>query len=162
MLPDDHDPPPPAAPLRDALASLGLPPGLVVPAVETSRRCDSRLWLLDNSSRMSIRDGRVAVVARAGGGDRRAGRDPLAKAREGGAFGAGGGIERVDGVSRWKELQECVAFHSRIAGRCWIPTRFWMVNDPAKASATWKTFPELQARSRRFGICLTDKENVGK
>ena len=68
---------------------------------------DSRLWLIDNSSSMKERDSHLV-----GGSVKR--------------------IEKTNSATRWQELQECVAFHAKMAARCWMPTKFWLANDPGR------------------------------
>ena len=73
--------------LRDSLASLGLPHGLLAPVLRNYDRCDSRLWVLDNSARMKVRRRPVRPVGRdvrrppsarpPGGRPVRSHRDPL-------------------------------------------------------------------------------------
>jgi len=60
-------------------------------------------------------------------------------------------IERLDYVTRWEELKEVVAFHAKWAARCWIPTKYWLVNDPAGGGA---------AASQKFGLCWSAREDV--
>lgn len=108
------------AALREALASMNLPPALLSSVFQSYLACDSRIWLVDNSSRMKVRDSHVG----------RNGRER-------------GTVERVDGASRWEELRECVSFHSKMASRCWIPTRFWLVNDPAAYKGEWRHSDKL-------------------
>jgi len=68
-----------------------------------------------------------------------------------------GSIQRVDDVTRWEELKECVSFHADMASRCWIPTRYWLVNDPAKS-------PSGGAKARdvgqQFHLCTGSKKDV--
>ena len=73
------------APLREFLKGEGLPPGLLESVVQSYESLDSRLWLLDNSSAMKVRDSHVARSSR------------QAKL---------GVIERLDNVSRWEELYQ--------------------------------------------------------
>ena len=80
--------------LRDYLGRLGLPLGLLPAVSRIYQECESRFWLIDNSSEMSsVMDGHVG---KKGSGKKE------------------GGIKRVDGVSRWEELRECVAFHTKV------------------------------------------------
>ena len=74
------------APLREFLNSVGLPSGLLESVLQSYESLDSRLWLLDNSSAMKVRDSHVARSSR---------RTKLV-----------GAIERMDNVSRWEELYE--------------------------------------------------------
>jgi len=106
------------AALGECLASLNLPSGLLSSVYQTYLTCDSRVWLLDNSSRMQVRDSHISINCN---GNTR------------------GAIERFDGGTRWEELKECVAFHTRMAYECWIPTKYWLVNDPlAFNSEEWR------------------------
>ena len=98
----------PKSALRECLASLALPPGLLSSVLQSYTHCDSRLMLIDNSSAMKVRDSHVGRVVN--------------KRGTGGAV-----LESVDNVTRWEELQECVAFHCGMASKCWIPTKFWLI-----------------------------------
>ena len=120
------------APLRDSLAALSLPPGLLSAVATIYRSCDLRLWLLDNSARMKIRDGRVA---------------------ECGGSGEGGSITCVGDVTRWEELHECVAFHTQLAARCWLPTKSWLVNDPKARDGKWQP-------SESFCLCWGSQKTL--
>ncbi|KAL7527561.1 hypothetical protein ACHAXR_002014, partial [Thalassiosira sp. AJA248-18] len=111
------------AALRESLASLGLPSGLLSSVLQSYQSCDSRLWLIDNSAFMKVRDSHV------------------------GRGGSDGIIERVDNVSRWQELQEAVAFHAKISSRCWMPTKYWLVN-------------EQSGQSKKFNLCWSTPKDV--
>lgn len=100
---------------RDCLSSLGLPAPLLPSVLRAYDECDSRLWLLDNSSMMRVRD---SHVGRCTGGS--PGSGPTSETIR---------VDRCDNASRWEELQETVAFHARMASRCWIPTKYWLVNE---------------------------------
>ena len=77
------------APLREFLNGVGLPSGLLESVLQSYESLDSRLWLLDNSSAMKVRDSHVARSSR--------------RTKLGTNVGA---IERMDNVSRWEELYE--------------------------------------------------------
>jgi hypothetical protein len=81
------------------VASLGLPRGLESTFEGNLSSCDVRLVLIDNCASMLTRDAH----------------------RIGGHWGA---IQRLDGATRWEEMQDCVAFCADMASRCWIPTKF--------------------------------------
>lgn len=86
---------------------------------------DSRLWLIDNSASMKVQDSHLI----------------------------GGSLERIqktNNATRWQELQECVAFHAKMAARCWIPTKFWLVN-PTTANNT-STGPSSSSQ-QKFSLC---------
>jgi len=122
---------PSKAALGECLASLNLPPGLLSSVYQTYLNCDSRVWLLDNSSRMQVRDSHIN--------------------RNGCTRGA---IERVDGGSRWEELKECVTFHTKMASECWIPTKYWLVNDPFMFhSEEWR-------QSKKMPLCRGAPKDV--
>ena len=75
--------------LREFLNGVGLPSGLLESVLQSYESLDSRLWLLDNSSAMKVRDSHVARSSR--------------RTKLGSNDGA---IERLDNVSRWEELYE--------------------------------------------------------
>ena len=45
-------------------------------------------------------------------------------------------------------LQQCIQFHAKMAARCWIPTRFWLVNNPG------------ENLSEKFGLCWGDPKKL--
>lgn len=135
------DPPPSSfsssskAALRDSLASLGLPPGLLASVYESYKSTDSRLWLVDNSSRMKIRDSHVARKKKRG--------SVLERSIDEG----GDAVERIDGVTRWEEARDCVLFHSHMASKCWIPTKICLVNDDgSRRGDEWRA-------GREYNLC---------
>ena len=77
------------APLREFLNGVGLPSGLLESVLQSYESLDSRLWLLDNSSAMKVRDSHVTRSSH--------------RTKLGSNDGA---IERLDNVSRWEELYE--------------------------------------------------------
>ena len=87
--------------------ALRLPTGFLKSIVKAYKSIDSRLWLMENSSSMKTRDGHRAKI------------DAQLKH-----------IKREDGHSRWAELTQTVDFHVKMSARCFIPTKFWLVNDP--------------------------------
>lgn len=97
------------AALGKCLASMGLPAGVLSSVYQSYLACDSRLWLIDDSSMMKIKDSHVGF----GGKER-------------------GTIERIDNVTRWIELKEYVSFHTLMTSKCWVPTTIWFLNDRRK------------------------------
>lgn len=102
-----------------------MPKGFASTVYRNYKACESRMWLLDNSRSMSERDSHLI----------------------------GGSLETIrkgDAVARWEDLVECVAFHAKMAARCWIPTKFFLLNDPGPGA------------SRKFALCWKGKEDVKK
>jgi hypothetical protein len=93
--------------LRHYVDGLRLPTGFLTAILQAYKSIDSRLWLMENSSSMKICDRYRAKID--------------SKLEH---------IEREDGYSRWIELVQTVDFHVKMSARCWIPTKFWLVNDP--------------------------------
>ena len=86
---------------------------------------DARLWVVENSYAMQKKDAKLLKAT--------------------------ANFERIvhkEGVTRWEELSQCIDFHSKMAARCWIPTKFWLVNDPGG------NMP------KRFGLCWGGPEGV--
>eukprot|EP00804_Cyclotella_cryptica_P021350 CCRYP_001600-RA/>CCRYP_001600-RA protein AED:0.03 eAED:0.03 QI:100/1/1/1/1/1/2/193/510 len=106
------------------LASLGIPRGLESTFEGNLSSCDLRLMLIDNSSSMLTRDAH----------------------RIGGRWDA---IQRIDGATRWEEMQDCVAFCADMASRCWMPTKFCLVNDPGSNSTPQK-----------FSLCCNSQASI--
>mmetsp|Transcript_11546 Transcript_11546/g.28447 ORF Transcript_11546/g.28447 Transcript_11546/m.28447 type:complete len:1057 (-) Transcript_11546:58-3228(-) len=124
--------------IKQYLKDLGLPAGLFSTVYQNCKLCDHRLWLVDNSSFMTVRDAHCI------GGDMER-------------------IQKTNGVTRWHELQECVAFHAKMASRCWIPTKFWLVNDPKcaavelsqKSSLCWTIPKDISSEMSRLRTIMT-------
>ena len=95
----------PKAAFRECLTELNLPSGLLSSVLDAYKSCDSRLWLLDNSSAMKVRDSHVVRGLNKTGS------------------GATMIVESMDNVTRWEELYETVTFHAKMAAHCWIPTK---------------------------------------
>jgi len=90
--------------------ALRLPAGFLASIIKAYKSTDSRLWLMDNTSSMKIRDSNRAKI------------DANLK------------HIKKDGVrSRWTELSQTVDFHVKMSARCFIPTKFWLVNDPGSS-----------------------------
>lgn len=119
--------------LREHLLSLSLPPGLLSSVFGSYRSCHSRVWLLDNSVRMKTRDCHIA----------RSQRSSIEADRRGGD------------ATRWDELKDCVLFHANMSSKCWIPTKFFLVNDPSSSSND-----EEWHRGRKFTICSARPRDV--
>ena len=86
---------------------------------------DARLWIIENSNAMTKRDSKLLKA--------------IANFER---------IECKEGVSRWAELSQCINFHSKMSARCWIPTKYWFVNDPP------------DGLPKRFGLCWGSKDDV--
>ena len=99
--------------IKDYLSTLNLPPGIFSSVLQSYNITDSRLYLLDNSTSMKIRDSHLATNNTNG---RRSSRT-LDCTKQ---------IECVDNVTRWNELSECILFHAKMASKCWIPTKYWL------------------------------------
>lgn len=96
---------PPAFSLEEVqyLKSQGFSMGMIR-ALHTQRHSfPLRVWILDNSSAMAIRDAHLL---------------------------RGGGHSQMDHVTRWEELRDGVAFHADLAARFLLPTRFALLNAP--------------------------------
>ena len=99
--------------IKEYLSTLKLPPGIFSSVLQSYNITDSRLYLLDNSTSMKIRDSHLATNNTNG---RRSSRT-LDSTKQ---------IECVDNVTRWDELSECILFHAKMASKCWIPTKYWL------------------------------------
>ena len=62
-----------------------------------------RVWILDNSSAMSVRDAHIV---------------------------RGSQLQSINHVSRWEELKDCLVFHTELTARFQLPTRFSLLNVP--------------------------------
>lgn len=93
--------------LHHYAVNLRLPTGFITSIIDEYNSIDSRLWVMENSSSMRTKDAHRAKID-----------SKLEK------------IIREDGHSRWAELTQIVDFHVKMSARCWIPTKFWLVNDP--------------------------------
>jgi len=93
--------------LRHYIDSLQLPPGSFSTVLKCYESIDSRKWLIENSASMKVRDAHCMKVG--------------SKMEY---------IESDDDVTRWHEFTQCFDFHVKMSARCWIPTEFWLVNDP--------------------------------
>ena len=96
--------------LQHYLTALRLPIGFLPSIITSYKSIDSRLWLMENTSSMKILDSHRAKT------------DTKLKY-----------IEKEGGHSRWTELSQTVDFHIKMSARCFIPTKFWLVNDPGSA-----------------------------
>ena len=65
-----------------------------------------------------------------------------------------GVIKIVDNVTRWEELQESVSFHCKMASKCWIPTKFWLVNKDRAAGRG--------DASLKFSVCWGSPDDLPK
>lgn len=62
-----------------------------------------RIWILDNSSAMTVRDAHIV---------------------------RGNQLQSIDNVTRWEELKDCLYFHTDLTARFMLPTRFSLLNAP--------------------------------
>ena len=116
------------AAVQELLASLKLPRRLLPPVMERYNSCNLTIWLLDNSSRMKVCDSNIV------------------KHIDG--YDAGMKITRINNVSRWHELRDCMTFHSHMASKCFIRTNYWLVNDDNNGDGT------------KFMLCCGNPEDV--
>ena len=93
--------------LLNYIEYLGLPMGMFRAVNKMYQAMDCRVWIIDNSYAMSETDSHLIRS------------DPEFRR-----------IEKQDGVSRWAELSQCVEFHTKMASRVWMPTRFLFLNEP--------------------------------
>jgi len=117
----------PQTALGKCFEELGLPSALLSAVMVNYQSCDSHLVVIDNSSLMEARDGHV------------------------GRKGSDGSTKRVDKLTRWEELQEAMSFDCKLASKCWIPTKFWLLNEPSGVMA---------GNSKTFSLCWTKPEDV--
>ena len=96
--------------LHHYLSALRLPTGFLTSIIKAYKSIDSRLWLMENTSSMKILDSHRAKT------------DSKLKY-----------IKNEGGHSRWTELSQTVDFHIKMSARCFIPTKFWLVNDPGSS-----------------------------
>lgn len=119
---------------RDYLGAICLPSALLSSVLECYQSSSSRVWLLDNSSSMRVRDSHI------------------------GRGKSGGTIERFDDVRRWEELQDCVAFHSKMASRVWLPSKYWLVNYSGQTenlSLCWGTTKDIPSEMSQIKKVMT-------
>ena len=112
--------------LRHYTDSLQLPAASFESVVKCYESIDSRKWLIQNSASMKIQDSHCLKI--------------------------GPNLDYIgsdDEVSRWEELSKCSNFHVKMSARCWIPTEFWLVNDPG---------PDVG--NQRFSVACGSKEDV--
>ncbi|KAL3783342.1 hypothetical protein HJC23_011106 [Cyclotella cryptica] len=111
-------------PLKNYLDHLNLPLGILPAVSDTYKAMNFRIVLIDNSSSMSTIDSHLMKA------DCNFER-----------------IEKTDKVSRWNELSQCIKFHAKMAARCWIPTKFRLVN-------------EHEGMPKELGICWGKPEDA--
>jgi hypothetical protein len=101
-------PPPVANPLHMTQEQLqylqcqGFPMGMIRALQVQKDFFPVRIWMLDNSSYMNVRDAHILR----------------------------GNYENLDHVTRWEELQDCVAYHADLAFRFSMPSRYALLNNP--------------------------------
>jgi hypothetical protein len=86
--------------LSHYLHKLGLPTGLHASIEEMYSAMESRIWIVDNSLGMNVRDCALLLAD-----------DDLTT------------IIKEEGHSRWSEQLQVVDFHMKMAARTWIPTK---------------------------------------
>jgi len=113
--------------LGNCLAELGLPSALLSTVMENYEACESHLVVIENSSLMKVRDSHVGRIRR------------------------DGSIKRVDNFTRWDELQEAMSINCKLAAKCWIPTKYWLLNKPTGVMA---------GNSKTFALCWDEPEDI--
>ena len=93
--------------LESFIDRLGLPHGCLSTIIDVYNQMDSRIFIIENSRSMNKRDSHLIKAS------------PNYDC-----------IEKKDGASRWSELAQCLDFHTKMAARCWLPTKYWLVNEP--------------------------------
>ena len=124
--------------LRHYIANLRLPIGYLISVMKVYDSIDSRLWLMENTSSMKIRDSHRAKIN--------------SKLKH---------IIKLDGHSRWAELTQVVDFHAKMSARCFLPTKFWLVNDPGQSvpqrfAVAWGTHEDVKME-RTIAINMMDR-----
>jgi len=109
------------ASIQEFLPTLRLPSGILSSVLECTNSCNSTLWLLDSASSMKVRDSRVVCSD---------------------------GMTSIDDVSHWRELRDCISFHTYMASKCWIRSHFWLINDDDRSS------------TRKFHLCCGSPNDV--
>ena len=109
------------ASIQEFLPTLRLPSGILLSVLECNNSCNSTIWLLDSSSSMKVRDSRVVCSD---------------------------GMTSIDEVSRWRELRDCISFHSYMASKCWIRSHFWLHNDDDRST------------TQKFHLCCGSPNDV--
>lgn len=85
----------------DFLQKQGFPSGMIQSISSQKHAFPLRVWILDNSHYMNVKDAHVMR----------------------------GNYQYFD-ATRWEELQDCVAYHAHFAATFALPVRFALVNDP--------------------------------
>ena len=91
------------------LRKEGFTRGLALAVGENIDAFPLRVWIIDNSSSMSVDDGHMYIFGDSVSND-----------------------VKVVKCTRWKEIQETVEYHARIAALLKAPTIFRLLNDPGK------------------------------
>jgi len=103
----------------DALRDQGFTTGLARSLFTNARTFPLRIWIIDNSGSMSTCDGHRLVETSSR-------KEPI----------------KMASCTRWREIQQTVEYHVRMAGLLRAPTTFRLLNDPG-----------LGAGHREFSIC---------
>jgi hypothetical protein len=83
------------------LQKQGYPPGMIRALAAQKQSFPLRVWILDNSLSMLVKDAHILR----------------------------GNYQNLD-ATRWEELQDCVAYHTLFSATFRLPVRFAMLNDP--------------------------------
>eukprot|EP00804_Cyclotella_cryptica_P022869 CCRYP_005075-RA/>CCRYP_005075-RA protein AED:0.02 eAED:0.02 QI:249/1/1/1/1/1/2/136/571 len=118
--------------LKVYIERLGLPPSCLSTITQVYKQMAARIWVIENSHAMKKKDSHLIIAAA-----------NLEK------------IERKDGVSRWSDLSQCIDFHTEMAAQCWIPSKYWLVNEPGgdspkRFSLGWGKGEEVRSESERI------------
>jgi hypothetical protein len=84
------------------LQSQGYSSGMIQAFLKQKASFPTRIWILDNSAAMNVRDAHIVR----------------------------GNFQNVD-ATRWEELQDCVAYHADLAARFGLATRYALLNRPS-------------------------------
>jgi hypothetical protein len=85
------------------LKSQGFSMGMIRAFHSQKESFPLRVWILDNSSAMSVRDAHIV---------------------------RGNQLQSINNVTRWEELKDCLFFHTELTARFLLPTRFSLLNAP--------------------------------
>lgn len=96
-------PPPMNAEQVQYLKNQGFSMGMIRAFHSQKESFPLRVWILDNSSAMNVRDAHIV---------------------------RGNQLQSINNVTRWEELKDCLLFHTELTARFLLPTRFSLVNAP--------------------------------
>jgi len=113
--------------LHKCLADLDLPLAMFPAVWQNYQACDSHLVVIDNSSLMKVKDSHI------------------------GRNSKDGRIKQISRITRWDELQEAMSFNCKLASKCWVPTKYWFLNEPTGLTAGY---------SKKFSLCWGSPKDV--